>query len=81
MWLAKITRTLKQRSSVIIDEVHQGLHLKREVNYTLGEKTPISPEWINLSVNFYQFIDVLELERGTTSAGFDDLAVSISVQN
>ena len=56
-WLGKITQLLKHRTDVIIDEVHQGLLLKKKLNYTLGNKTTLNPEFIKHSIALYEFIE------------------------
>ena len=37
IFATKITKLLKERADVVIDEVHQGLLQKRKLNYTIGE--------------------------------------------
>ncbi len=59
-WASKITSLLKQRGDVVIDEVHQGLLLKKKLNYTLGDMRAISPELIHHSIALYQFVDTLD---------------------
>ncbi len=53
---AKIVRLFKERSDVIIDEVHDGLLLKRKLNYAFGEPLPISPEVIQLNISLFVFL-------------------------
>ena len=55
-WLGQITELLKQRGDAIIDEVHQGLLLKRKLNYTMGQPEAIHHELIQHTLALYQFI-------------------------
>lgn len=59
-WLSKITGLIKSVGDVVIDEVHQGLLLKKKLNYTLGDFDAIPPSWIKQSVELYQFVAVLQ---------------------
>lgn len=52
----KIALLFKQRADVIIDEVHDGLLLKRKLNYAFGEPLPISSEIIELSLSLFSFL-------------------------
>ena len=65
-WLGKITQLLKQRTDVIIDEVHQGLLLKKKLNYTLGNKNTLNPDFIKHSIALYEFIE--KINDGTNLA-------------
>ena len=64
-WAGKITQLIKQNGDVVIDEVHQGLLLKKKLNYTFGSPTAISPVLIQHSCELYQFLDKLSLEEAT----------------
>lgn len=59
-WAGKIIDVIKKCGDVVIDEVHQGLLLKKKLNYTLGGLSAISPALIQHSIALYQFVDVLE---------------------
>lgn len=64
-WAGKITGLIKQCGDVVIDEIHQGLLLKKKLNYTLGDPSAISPALINHSIALYQFVDALNGEPFT----------------
>ena len=66
LWLSKITDLIKHRGDVVIDEVHQGLLLKRKLNYTVGLPKPIAHELVQLTIHLYQFIDELPTPLETT---------------
>lgn len=53
---AKILRLFKERSDVIIDEVHEGLLLKRKLNYAFGEPAPIPSQIVRLNVSLFVFL-------------------------
>ncbi len=57
-WASKITGLVKSCGDVVIDEVHQGLLLKKKLNYTLGDFSSISPELIKQSIALHQFVNV-----------------------
>ncbi len=57
--LGKITGLLKQCGDVVIDEVHQGLLLKKKLNYTLGTPYALSPDLIHHSIMLYKFAGIL----------------------
>lgn len=59
-WLSKIIGLMKSSGDLVIDEVHQGLLLKKKLNYTLGGSDAISSILIKQSVRLYQLIDVLQ---------------------
>lgn len=56
---SKIVRLFKERADVVIDEVHEGLLLKKKLNYAFGEPDPISQDVIRLNILLYQFIHQL----------------------
>ncbi|WP_165481429.1 hypothetical protein, partial [Legionella brunensis] len=56
-WLDKITNLLHHHADCLIDEVHQGLWLKKKLNYTSGEPIPLDPTIIKNSTALYGFID------------------------
>ena len=55
-WASNIVQLLKQRGDVVIDEVHQGLLLKKKLNYTLGTPVPIEQTLIQQTLDLYQFL-------------------------
>ncbi|CEK12109.1 DUF3638 domain-containing protein [Legionella hackeliae] len=56
-WLDKITNLFHHNADCLIDEVHQGLWLKKKLNYTLGNTSPLEPNLIKNGVALYSFID------------------------
>lgn len=62
-WAGKITALLKQSGDVVIDELHQGLLLKKKLNYTVGEQQAIQAIYIHHSSQLYQFVDLLTQEH------------------
>lgn len=56
-WLDKITCLFRNHADCVIDEVHQGLWIKKKLNYTSGEATPISDTLIKNTTALYGFID------------------------
>ena len=57
-WLDKITGLFRNQADCIIDEVHQGLSLKKKLNYTTGEPKSISPVRIKHATALYNLIDI-----------------------
>ncbi|MBL7481279.1 DUF3638 domain-containing protein [Legionella bononiensis] len=56
-WCDKITNLFRNHADCLIDEVHQGLSIKKKLNYTLGESKPISPSLIKNAIALFSFID------------------------
>jgi hypothetical protein len=56
---SKIVRLFKERADVVIDEVHDGLLLKKKLNYAFGEPLAISPKVVRLNIALHQFINAL----------------------
>lgn len=56
-WLDKITGLFRNQADCIIDEAHQGLWIKKKLNYTVGEPKPIGPDLIKNGVALFSFID------------------------
>jgi hypothetical protein len=57
-WCDKITNLFRHHTDCIIDEVHQGLSLKKKLNYTFGSPKPISPTLIKNATALFSFIDL-----------------------
>lgn len=62
-WMEKITTLIREFGDVVIDEMHQGLLLKKELNYSIG-----APESVDLvvreqSIKLYRFIDQLSRQH------------------
>ena len=57
-WLSKILTMIKTSGDAIIDEVHQ-LTVKKKLNYTLDNLTPISSLIIEHSIKLHKFVDKL----------------------
>ncbi|WED43028.1 DUF3638 domain-containing protein [Legionella cardiaca] len=57
-WCDKLTGLLRNYGDCIIDEVHQGLWLKKKLNYTSGEPKPLSPALIKNSIALFNLIDL-----------------------
>lgn len=55
-WLDKITGLIHHHGDCIIDEVHQGLSIKKKLNYTLGEDRPLNPVLIRNATALYTMI-------------------------
>jgi hypothetical protein len=55
--MSQIITLLKQSGDAIIDEVHQGLLLKKKLNYTIGEPQRLPEQWIQLIIPFYHFLE------------------------
>nr|MCH9756157.1 DUF3638 domain-containing protein [Gammaproteobacteria bacterium] len=58
-WAGKIVGLMKQNGDVVIDEVHQGLLLKKKLNYTVNDSLAINPELIRHSIALYRFTGTL----------------------
>jgi hypothetical protein len=57
-WCDKITNLFRHHTDCIIDEVHQGLSMKKKLNYTSGEPKPISQSLIQNATALFGFIDL-----------------------
>lgn len=68
-WCDKINNLFRYHADCIIDEVHQGLSIKKKLNYTSGEPKPISPDLIKNAIALFGFIN-LDLIKEAPS--FDD---------
>ena len=56
-WCDKLVNLIRHHGEAIIDEVHQGLWIKKKLNYTIGEQKPLSISIINNAIALFQFID------------------------
>ena len=56
-WCDKIINLLHHRGDAVIDEVHQGLWIKKKLNYTLGNPKPILPSTIHNAIALFGYID------------------------
>ncbi len=57
-WCDKILKLVHNYADCMIDEVHQGLWIKKKLNYTLGESTPIEASLIQNAIALFDFIDL-----------------------
>ncbi len=57
-WLDKITELFRHHSLCFIDEAHEGLWLKKKLNYTSGRSKLINPEIFKDATALYNFIDL-----------------------
>ncbi len=60
--LEKLVLMFQNQADVIIDEVHQGLNLKNQLIYTMGEPHPVDPEIISECVALYEFFEQVSLD-------------------
>lgn len=65
-WLDKITNLIRHNGDAIIDEVHQGLWVKKKLNYTSGDPAPINPKKIQYALDIYSFIDIEFIKKAPT---------------
>ncbi|MDI1352088.1 MAG: DUF3638 domain-containing protein, partial [bacterium] len=56
-WIDKITNLLHHHTDCMIDEVHQGLSLKKKLNYVHGEPFSIKTSLIKNALDLWSFID------------------------
>ncbi|MCX7117001.1 MAG: DUF3638 domain-containing protein [Legionellales bacterium] len=61
LWAERLVSLVKHRGDVIIDEVHQGLLLKTQLNYTIGEPTPLPPFVIQHAIEMYRFFKQVDI--------------------
>jgi hypothetical protein len=62
-WVEKINQLLHHHTDCIIDEVHQGLSLKKKLNYTSGEPRPLHSSIIKNATALFGFIDMTILKE------------------
>jgi hypothetical protein len=62
-WLDKITNLFRHNADALIDEVHQGLSVKKKLNYTLGQPKPLSSKLIEHSIELFKRVDQELLEK------------------
>lgn len=62
-WADKLTRLVRNYGDCIIDEVHQGLWLKKKLNYTSGEPKPLNPTLIKNAIAIFNLIDIEEIKN------------------
>ncbi len=67
-WADKINNLLRHHADCLIDEVHQGLSLKKRLNYTSGKPKPLSPLLIKNAVALFGFIDVEFIKQAPSLA-------------
>jgi hypothetical protein len=56
-WCDKITSLIRNQGDCIIDEVHQGLSIKKKLNYTSGQSLPISSSLAKNATALFRLID------------------------
>jgi hypothetical protein len=70
-WLDKITHLVRHYGDCIIDEAHQGLSIKKRLNYTNAELESIEPETIANAISLFRLIDpqfIKEAQKLTESS-------------
>jgi hypothetical protein len=71
-WCEKIVALFRHHADSIIDEVHQGLWIKKKLNYTFGAMKLATSAEIKYSIGLYQLIDPEFLEQApATPPDFD----------
>lgn len=56
-WLDKITSLVRHHGDCVIDEAHQGLSIKKRLNYTGTETRPIGVDEIKNTIALFKLID------------------------
>lgn len=56
-WCDKLINLFRNQGDCVIDEVHQGLWLKKKLNYTCGDKLELGSTLINNALGLYKLID------------------------
>ncbi|WP_040534262.1 DUF3638 domain-containing protein, partial [Legionella drancourtii] len=56
-WLDKITSLVRHHGDCVIDEAHQGLSIKKRLNYIGSETQPISVDEIRNTIALFKLID------------------------
>ncbi len=64
-WLDRLTNLFREDADCLIDEAHQGLSIKKRLNYTSGESRSISPALIKSATSFFRLIDRDFIEHAT----------------
>lgn len=62
-WLDRIINLMTFRGDVLIDEVDSVLDLKKEINYTIGNRTTIPTGHIDAVVSLFEFMRTLDFEN------------------
>jgi hypothetical protein len=71
-WCDKIVTLIHQHGDAVIDEVHQGLWIKKKLNYTIGTSKPLPTPTIQNAVALYRYIsDELIKEAPTYSEEYN----------
>ena len=69
-WLDQLITLFRTRADVLIDEVHQGLLLKKKLNYTLGDKRAVPAIIITECIELYRFFECVPMDTlGDAFAG------------
>jgi len=56
-WCDKIINLIHNRGDCLIDEVHKGLSIKKKLNYTHGQATPIDSSLVDNTTFLFKLID------------------------
>lgn len=56
-WLDKITSLVRHHGDCVIDEAHQGLSIKKRLNYTGVDTQPVAAEVIQNAITLFRLID------------------------
>ncbi len=71
-WLDKITSLVRYHGDCIIDEAHQGLSIKKRLNYTGADTQPVRLDAIKNTVALFKLIDrKFIVEAPTLSSNYD----------
>ena len=72
MGLERLLKLFKNRGDVLIDEVHQGLLLKKKLNFTLGDRRSIAKSTIDQLVELFKY-----LKEAPLTASLDEAAPTL----
>jgi hypothetical protein len=62
-WLDRIINFRTNRADVLIDEIDSSLDIRRQINFTIGDKVPIPENQLACVLNFYKFMDVIQINE------------------
>lgn len=65
-WLDRILKIFKERTDVLLDEVHDNLNVRKQYNYTLGEPEAISSFDIKITLDLFKFFAKVEFSKDRT---------------
>ena len=78
-WLEKSLVLLNKRSKAVVDEAHQLLSIRKELNYSIGESKQIDPNITSNAIKLFSWLNSVKIPEGLISS--DQMTFSYLLKN